>query len=232
VDRDELLSRYADLALRVGVNLEPGQELHVVGEVAHAPMVRELARRAYDLGARYVDVNYSDQRVRREMIRNAPEEALTWTPPYELRRIEHLAEVKGALVRVAGDPEPDLFADLDPERVGRARALEAAERWRDLVGERRVAWCIIAQPNEGWARSAFGEADVDSTRFASAVPAPTSRSGCLRTPAGRARTSRRPGGAGTCRTCRRRRCSQHRTIVAPRASSPRRGRSFSPTRAY
>ncbi|HLM30795.1 MAG TPA: aminopeptidase [Solirubrobacterales bacterium] len=161
MDHAELLSRYADLALRVGVNLEAGQELHVVGEVAHAPMMREIARRAYELGARYVDVSYSDQRVRREMIRNAPEEALTWTPPYELARIEHVAEVKGATVRVAGDPEPDLFADLDPARVGRARPLDAAERWRDLVGERRVAWCIIAQPNEGWARSAFGEPDVD-----------------------------------------------------------------------
>jgi len=55
MDHAELLSRYADLALRVGVNLEAGQELHVVGEVAHAPMMREIARRAYELGARYVE---------------------------------------------------------------------------------------------------------------------------------------------------------------------------------
>jgi aminopeptidase len=124
-------------------------------------MVRELARRAYELGARYVSVDYSDQRVRREMIRAAPEETLSWTPPYALSQIEHLAEVKGASILVAGDPEPDLFADLDPDRVGRARPVQAAELWRDLVGERRLAWCIIAQPNEGRAQGAFGEPDTE-----------------------------------------------------------------------
>jgi len=161
MERAELLRRYADVAVRVGVNLEPGQELHLSGAVEHAPMIREIARVAYEAGARYVDVTYLDQHARREMLKNAPKETLTWTPPYDLARIEHLAEVKGAAIRVVGDPEPDLFADLDPERVGGARQLEASELWRDLVGERRVAWSIIAQPNEGWAKNAFGEPDVE-----------------------------------------------------------------------
>jgi aminopeptidase len=161
MDGSELLRRYAELAVRVGVNLEPDQELHVTGEVEHAPMIREIARQAYEAGARYVHVSYIDQRVRRAMLERAPEETLTWTPPFELSRVEHLAEVKGAAIRVVGETEPDLFDDLDPQRVGGARQLELSELWRDLVGERRVAWSIIAQPNEGWARTAFGEPNVD-----------------------------------------------------------------------
>ena len=161
VDRAELLRRYAELAVRVGVNLEPDQELQVTGAVEHAPMIREIARVAYEAGARYVQVSYADDHVRHEMIEHAPAETLTWTPPYDLARIEHLAETKGAAIRVVGDPEPDLFADLDPERVGRTRQLAATDLWRDLVGERRVAWSIIAQPTEGWARSAFGEPDIE-----------------------------------------------------------------------
>jgi aminopeptidase len=161
VDRAELLRKYAELAVRVGVNLEPGQELHVIGAVEHAPMIREIARQAYEAGARYVDVSYTDNHVRRAMLEQAPEETLTWTPPYDLRRLEHVAEVKGAVIRVTGNPEPDLFADLDPERVGHARPLDAVELWIELVGTRRVSWSIIAQPNPGWANAAFGEPDLD-----------------------------------------------------------------------
>jgi aminopeptidase len=161
VERDELLRRYAELAVRVGVNLEPDQELQITGAVEHAPMIREIARVAYERGARHVNVSYADQHVRREMLKHAPEETLTWTPPYDLLRLEHLAEVKGATIRVVGEPEPDLFSDLDPKRVGGARQLAATELIRDLIGERRIAWSIIAQPNEGWARNAFGEPDVD-----------------------------------------------------------------------
>ena len=161
MERDQLLRRYAELAVRVGVNLEPDQELQVTGAVEHAPMIREIARVAYEGGARYVQVSYLDDYVRREMLKHAPEETLTWTPPYDLGRIERLAEVKGATIRVVGDPEPNLFADLDPKRVGGARQLAATELIRDLIGERRIAWSIIAQPNEGWAQNAFGEPDVD-----------------------------------------------------------------------
>jgi aminopeptidase len=161
VDRDELLRRYAEVAVQVGVNLEPGQELHIAGALEHAPLIREIARQAYEAGARYVDVDYSDAHVRRAMIERAPDDVLTWTAPYDLRKLEHLREVKGATIRITGDPEPDLFADLDPARVGRARPLEAAELRRDAVGERAISWCIIAQPTEGWAEAVFGEPDVD-----------------------------------------------------------------------
>jgi aminopeptidase len=91
MDRSELLGRYAELAVRVGVNIEPGQELHVSGAVEHAPMIREIARRAYEAGAGYVDVEYSDDHVRRSMLEHAPKDSLTWTPPYDLKRMEHLA---------------------------------------------------------------------------------------------------------------------------------------------
>jgi aminopeptidase len=161
VDRAELLRRYAEVAVRVGVNLEPGQELHIVGAVEHAPLIREIARQAYESDARYVDVTYSDGHVRRAMIERAPDDVLTWTAPYDLKKLEHLREVKGAAIRITGDPEPDLLADLDPARVGHARPLAAAELWRDAVGERAVSWCIIAQPTEGWANAVFGEPDVD-----------------------------------------------------------------------
>ena len=161
MDTQELMRRYAELAVKVGINLEPGQNVTINALVDHIPFVRELARAAYEGGARYVDVNYGDKHVRKAMLERAPDDVLTWTPPYLLKKMQDMADGRGATINVAGDPEPDLFADLDPERVGNARMLELADLYTQLLGKRSVAWVIVAYPNEGWARTVFGEPDVD-----------------------------------------------------------------------
>ncbi|MGI8773841.1 MAG: aminopeptidase [Actinomycetota bacterium] len=62
---------------------------------------------------------------------------------------------------MVGDPDPDVFADLDPQRVGRARMLELSEMVTKHVSDRAYNWAIVAYPNEGWASTVFGEPDVD-----------------------------------------------------------------------
>jgi len=52
--------RLADLAVGLGVNLQPGQTLRVAAEVGQAPMVRVVAETAYERGARFVDVSWFD----------------------------------------------------------------------------------------------------------------------------------------------------------------------------
>jgi aminopeptidase len=155
------LERYADLAVRVGVNLQPGQELLVQGLVEHAPLVRAVTESAYRAGARYVHAHYIDQHVRRAMIQHAEDGVLTWTPPYLLKRLEDLAAARGATISLTGDPEPELLADLDPSRTGRARMLELSELSLKHLGDRALSWNIVAFPNEGWARTVFGEPDVE-----------------------------------------------------------------------
>jgi aminopeptidase len=161
MDKTELVERYARLALHVGVNLQPDQPLLVTGLVEHAPMIRTIGRLAYEAGARYVSVNYGDQHVRRAMLLHAQDEMLTWTPPYLLKQHQDLAADKGAVIAVSGDPEPELFADIDPQRTGKATMLELFEESFKQLNQGLKAWTIVACPNEGWARAAFGEPDTD-----------------------------------------------------------------------
>src|SRR5207253_329512 len=88
-------------------------EEHQSYDVDHAPLVRAVTRAAYRAGARWVGADYRDEHLRRALVELAPEEALTWTPPWTLTRIETLAEEGGALIAIHGDPEPNLLADLD-----------------------------------------------------------------------------------------------------------------------
>jgi aminopeptidase len=156
----EKLAAYARLAVRVGVNLQPGQRLAVNGMIEHAPLVRAVAAEAYEAGASYVDVYYADQRVRKAHIAAAPDETLGWSPPWLIERLNTLGEDGGALIALSGNPEPELFADLDGARVAAARMRELTEAGHRLT-DGIVNWTIVAFPNEGWARTVFGEPDVD-----------------------------------------------------------------------
>ncbi|HXH89078.1 MAG TPA: aminopeptidase [Gaiellaceae bacterium] len=158
---DERLEKYARLAVEVGSNVGEGQTVLVNGYPENAPLMRAIARIAYEKGAHYVEVEYVDQHVRHARIANAKEDSLDWTPPWALTRIDYLAEHRGALIQVAGDPEPELFADLDGTRVGKARMKEQIKRYLDAVNKRLVNWSIVAYPNAGWAQSVFGEPDVE-----------------------------------------------------------------------
>jgi aminopeptidase len=156
---DERLARYAELAVRVGANVQEGQEVFLLTQVEHAPVARALAAAAYRAGARYVDVLYRDDHVRKAMIELGPDEALAYTPAWLKERARAIAG--GAAIATTGDPEPELLADLDGERVGRARMTEMVEIIRRQMVERTFNWSGVAFPNEGWATQVFGEPDLE-----------------------------------------------------------------------
>ena len=120
---------------------------------------RSRARRTR-AGARYVDVRYRDQHVRRAMIEFGPDEALEHTPDWLKTRYRHDCAATRCIA-TTGDPEPDLLADLDGERVGRARMSELNEIIREQMIARAFNWTGVAYPNEGWAEQVFGEPDVE-----------------------------------------------------------------------
>ncbi len=158
-DLDERLARYAELAVRVGANVQQGQTVFVLSRIDHAPLARAITRAAYQAGAKYVDVSYRDPHVRKAMIELGPDEALTYTPEW-LKTLTH-ANAGNALVATTGDPEPELLADLDGERVGRAQMKAIVEIGHAQMVERSVNWTVVGVPNDGWATQMFGEPDVD-----------------------------------------------------------------------
>ncbi|HSP74240.1 MAG TPA: aminopeptidase, partial [Gaiellaceae bacterium] len=157
---DQRLADYARLAVRVGANVQPGQLVAVNGLVEHAPLVRAVAREAYAAGARYVDAQYRDEHVRRAMIEAAPDETLLWSPPWSVARARALGEEGAAIVSITGNPEPELFAGLDESRVGRAWPRELAQETLKLSNG-LANWTIVSYPTEGWARTVFGEPDLE-----------------------------------------------------------------------
>lgn len=156
---DERLERYAELAVRVGANVQSGQEAFIGGLVEHAELVRALTRQAYQAGASYVNVLYDDQHVRRAMIEFGPDEALTQSP--EWLKTFAKATAGNAQLGTHGNPEPELLAGIDGDRVGRAIPVELVEISLQQHRDKSFNWCAVGAPTEAWARQIFGEPDVE-----------------------------------------------------------------------
>jgi aminopeptidase len=156
------LRRYADLVVRVGTNLQPGQALVVRGEPEHAPFMRVLAEAGWEAGAGEVDVVYHDEYVRRLLALHAPDqEGLERTPAWHEALAQSFDGRQAAQVFVDGDVDLDLFADVAPVRANLATPRRAREIVHALYARNAVAWTIALYPTEDWARAVFGEPDVE-----------------------------------------------------------------------
>jgi aminopeptidase len=161
VINSDRLEKYAELAVEVGANLQPGQFLLVQAYPEQADLARAIAAHAYKVGARFVDVNYGDQRVRRSLIESGPQEMLSWSPPWLVDRLEYGTAQQAAKINFSGDPEPGLLADLDPGRVADSRQTELVEASLRQHVQELVAWSLIGAPTEAWAKAVFGEPDIE-----------------------------------------------------------------------
>jgi aminopeptidase len=157
---DSRINDLARIALEVGIDLQPGQDVAIDAMVEHAPLARAVAEEAYARGARYVDVFYRDTHARRARIEHAPEESLPWIPSWVDARYSYIGEQHGATVTIGGDPEPDLLSDVDPNRAGLERTMQLPAKLRlHMSGD--ATWTILNFPTQGWAETVFGEPDTE-----------------------------------------------------------------------
>lgn len=154
------LDRYAELLVRVGANVQPGQDAIILAAPEHMDAVRAIAAAAYRAGARSVMPWYRDPFIRRAMIEFGPAE-MPGTPEYLLQWIDTWTP-EVALINLAGDPAPGLFDDLDQQRVGASEPFDERERYLPKVVSGLVNWTIAGCPTPGWARRVLGEPDVNA----------------------------------------------------------------------
>ena len=158
---EERLDRFADLAVRVGANVQAGQEVVLIYLVEHTPIARAVARAALRAGAQRVHPLVTDLHLRRAAIELGPEEELGRTPEHVLEWVKGWAETRPALIALTGDPEPTLFDGLEPALVAKAEPRDFRGIYLPFVTGRKLNWVIVPAPNPGWAAAVLGEPDVD-----------------------------------------------------------------------
>jgi len=155
---EEQLQRYADLALRVGLNLQEGQPLVLGGPVDALPLLRALARSAYRMGARAVLVDLHDPTLGRIGLEEMREAYLDEVPDWFVQARIRAVDAGAALLSLTGE-DPFLLRGVEPARLARRMQAEARVRrpYLERVGAHEVNWLAIGAATPAWARAVFPE---------------------------------------------------------------------------
>ena len=210
------LDRLAELIVRVGANVQPGQVVFVTCEPGQEAASRAIAAACYRLGARFVDVDYFDPWVKHIRVEHAAEDTLDWVPPWYGDRARALGEIRAAVIALNGTVAPTLFDDLDPALVAKDR-LPSLKEYIELVNERTINWCVAPCPTQAWAELAYPELEPGE-----ALEALWQR-GRARLPPRRGRPGRGLGGAA--RSARQGHLDARTTAASTRSTSKGRERT-------
>ncbi|WP_040950690.1 aminopeptidase [Gorillibacterium massiliense] len=164
---DRNLENYAELAVKIGVNIKKGQTLVINSPIEAAPFVRLAAKKAYEAGALNVHVEWSDDQTALMKYRYAPDEAFTLFPTWRVKGFVELAKQDAAFLYVKVT-DPDLLQGIDPERIRVANktSLEANAEFQPFTRENHNAWTIVAVPTPAWAAKIFpGKAPDDAVEL-------------------------------------------------------------------
>lgn len=154
----ETLEKYAELALKTGVNLQKGQALMINSTIEGADFTKIVVRKAYELGAKDVLINWSDDELTLLKYQYAPDEVIGNFPDWLVQKHESFIEDGGALLSIRST-DPDLLKDIDPSRVALANkaSAQAMTKFQEYVMNDKVTWSIISIPTGAWAQKVFPE---------------------------------------------------------------------------
>jgi len=162
-DLASILQTYAELTVNVGLNLQAGQRLLIIGPIANggvsleaAPLVREIAASAYRAGAELVEVCWGDEPLQLVRFRHAPRTSFNqfsrWLPQALREHVEH----GGAMLSIyANDPDhlkneaPDLIAALQQTTA------QSVRPFRELIGRNETNWTVVGCATPAWAARVF-----------------------------------------------------------------------------
>ncbi|WP_425074246.1 aminopeptidase [Sagittula sp. S175] len=157
-----LTARLADVAVNVGLNLQPGQDLVLTAPVEALPLVREIAASAYRAGAGVVTPILSDDAVARARFQNAQDESFDKAADWMYRGMAEAFGNGAARMAVAG-ADPMALAKEDPAKVARANKANsiAYKPALEKISNFHINWNIVAWPTAGWARQVFPDLPED-----------------------------------------------------------------------
>src|SRR5690606_38150673 len=118
------LDKLAEVAIKVGLQLQAGQDLVLTAPVTALPLVRRIAVHAYKAGAGLVLPIFSDEELTLARYRNAADESFDRAPGWLYEGMAKAFGGNAARLAVAGD-NPMLLSGEDPAKVARANRVNS-----------------------------------------------------------------------------------------------------------
>lgn len=166
------LDRLAEVAIKVGLRLEPGQDLVLTAPMAALPLVRRIVEHAYKAGAGVVQPIFSDEEITLSRYRSANDASFDKAPGWLFEGMAKAFSGNAARLAISGD-NPMMLAGQDADKVARAnRATSMAYRPAlEKITGFDINWNIVSYPNPSWAKLVFPNdpEDVAVKKLADAI---------------------------------------------------------------
>ncbi len=161
---EQNLEKYAEVILKVGLNLQPGQRLLIGGATTSrdgisfevAPLVRVITKKAYQMGARLVDVVWGDEELRLIRFQYGPENSLDEYPQWRIDARLDISQAGDANLHIMSS-NPDLLSNIDSKLISKFQ-LNLQKNLKpvlDLITQNALNWLIVSAPTKAWADKLF-----------------------------------------------------------------------------
>ena len=158
------LEKYTEVILKVGLNLQPKQRLLIGGASSFsdgvpfeaAPLVRIITKKAYQMGARLVDVIWADEYLRLIRLQYSPKKLLREYPKWKIDAIIDIAKAGDAHLQILS-PNPDLLKVVDTSSILKFQLflIKRVQPVTNLLRQNPLNSAVIAVPNQAWANKLF-----------------------------------------------------------------------------
>ena len=156
------LEKLAEVAVKVGLQLQRDQDLVVTAPIAALPLVRLIAKHAYMAGAGLVTTFYSDEETTLARYAHAPDGSFERASGWLYDGMAKAYAGGAARLAIAGD-NPLLLAGQDPAKVARANKANsmAYKPALEKISNFDINWNIVSYPNPSWAKVVFPDLPED-----------------------------------------------------------------------
>lgn len=162
MNKENLLKKYAKLAIYQGVNVQKNQTLVISSPIECAKFTRMLVEEAYIKGAKEVVVQWNDELTGKLKYKYSPMEVFETVPEWvKESRLSYAKE--GACFLSISASDPELLKDVDPKKVATFRKASsiASREFSSRLMSNENAWSIVSIPTVGWAKKVFPNVSED-----------------------------------------------------------------------
>ncbi|MCD1146976.1 aminopeptidase [Peptoniphilus sp. KCTC 25270] len=153
---NDKLKQYAELIVKVGINVQKGQPVVLRAPIEAISLVNECLRIAYKSGASDVHVQWRSDTLTRSKYECSPLENLKTVKPFEIEELKYYLEKGAGFISLTGE-DPELLIGIDSEIIG--ETIQSRSKVLKFFNEKlmndEIPWTVAAFPHEKWAKKIF-----------------------------------------------------------------------------
>ena len=151
-----VMRSYAKLIVRVGANVQKGQEVRVFASLDQPEFIKMLAEECYKAGASRVTVDWNYPELTKLSARYMKLRDLSETREWEKARMQDMVDHLPVRIFIESE-DPDGLRGINPKYFKAfAARVKISKPYRDAI-DNKHQWCIAAVPGEAWAKKVHPE---------------------------------------------------------------------------